>query len=367
MGIPHFVSVAKQQILKNSDRRAILRPSLQIGSVRVHGAAIQAPMAGITDSAFRSVALKFGAPMVVTEMVASTALIKGHKEMVQRLQHVKQTHKGALHVVQLAGKDEQGMRLGAHIATQSGADIIDINMGCPCKRVTNGLSGSALMRDLNQASRLIEATQNATHTPITVKMRLGWDEAMLNAAQLAKRAQALGVKMVTVHGRTRQQFYKGVANWSAIHEVVDEVDIPVIANGDLTCLEKLNPMLHQSGADGVMVGRGGQGRPWFVAQLAARMAGKSAPKVPTGKAFADLVEEHYTLMLHDYGMKLGVRMARKHLGWYLDGLAFDVFDKAKWRKILLTEHAPKKVIALCRDLFADHPHQDALNTPQGAV
>src|SRR5215212_1332403 len=247
--------------------------SFSIGPVLVEAAAILAPLSGVTDVAFRRIARRLGAGLVVSEMVASDELVQGSEEAQLRSE-------GAgiePHVVQLAGCEPYWMAEAARVAEGAGARIIDINMGCPAKRVIGGYAGSALMRDLDHASRLIEATVQAASVPVTVKMRLGWDHDTINAPELARRAEAIGAKAVTVHGRTRQQFYKGQADWSAILPVVQGVGIPVIANGDIGSLEEARRCLAASGAAAVMIGRSAVGRPWLVGQIGAALQGETIP------------------------------------------------------------------------------------------
>ncbi|MDF2983031.1 MAG: dusB, partial [Devosia sp.] len=271
-------------------------------------------MAGITDAPMRKLAERFGAGLVVSEMIASNALATNNDDMVRRL-----NKSGSLpHVVQLAGCEAQWMRKGAEIAYAAGADIIDINMGCPSKRVTNGYAGSALMRVPDEALKLIDAVVAATPLPVTVKMRLGWDEDSLNAADLARRAVDAGARMITVHGRTRQQFYKGEARWDLVRPVVEAVKVPVVVNGDITSIAAAREALDKSGAAAVMIGRGAQGQPWAVGQIGAQLAGREPQAAPTGAELAELVAGHYDAMLTDYGTQLGVRVARKHLDWYLE-------------------------------------------------
>lgn len=274
-----------------------------------------APMAGITDLPYRTLVAQFGAGLVVSEMVASQELLcrrPGTREKAELGLGVDGTS------VQLAGREAAAMAEAARMVADQGARIIDINMGCPAKKVTQGASGSALMKTPDHALRLIEAVVNAVDVPVTLKTRLGWDDGMLNAPFIAKRAEAAGIKMITIHGRTRCQFYKGRANWRAIARVKDAVRIPVIANGDITSSHTARTALQHSGADGVMIGRGAQGKPWLLAQIAHDLFGTPLPVVPTGSAFAEMVRAHYDEMIRFYGDPLGARVARKHLGWYMD-------------------------------------------------
>ena len=274
-----------------------------------------APMAGITDLPFRALVQRFGAGLVVSEMVASQELLArrpGTREKAELGLGVEGT------AVQIAGREAAPMAEAARMIADQGARIIDINMGCPAKKVTNGASGSALMKTPDHALRLIEAVVNAVDLPVTLKTRLGWDADMLNAPQIARRAEAAGIRMITIHGRTRCQFYKGRADWRAIARVKKAVDIPVIANGDITSAGSARSALALSGADGVMIGRGARGRPWLLAEVAAALTGSAPPEVPRGAALAGMVVEHHEAMLRFYGAELGLRVARKHLGWYMD-------------------------------------------------
>jgi len=290
----------------------MINQPLEIGPVRIRNRAILAPMSGISDLPFRRLAWRFGAGLVVTEMIASRELVCKSNQSRIRL-------RGdgiAPHMVQLGGREASWMREAAIIAEAEGADIIDINMGCPAKKVTGGYAGSALMRDLDHALVLIEATVNAVSVPVTLKMRLGWDDESRNAPELAWRAEQAGIRLVTVHGRTRCQFYKGRADWPAIRAVRDAVSVPLVANGDVETADDIRAIRHLSGADAVMIGRAARGRPWLVGELAGGGA-----IVRTPDAIADVVAEHYHMMLDYYGRDIGVRHARKHLGWYLDRFA----------------------------------------------
>jgi tRNA-dihydrouridine synthase B len=288
-----------------------------IGPVAVRNRVLLAPMSGVTDVVFRRIAARLGAGLVVSEMVASRELASADDEARLRAE-------GAgleTHVVQLAGRDPHWMAEAARVAVGAGAAIVDINMGCPAKKVVGGHGGSALLRELDLAVRLIAATVEAVSAPVTVKMRLGWDEGSIVAPELAARAEGVGAQMVTVHGRTRSQFYEGRADWSAIAAVKARVTIPVIANGDLTVAGDVVSMLQASDADGVMIGRGAQGKAWFPAAVAACLATGAAPAVPSIDAQRALALEHYEGLLGLYGRETGVRHARKHLGWYLDAAA----------------------------------------------
>lgn len=308
-------------------------------------------MAGITDAPFRALASRFGAGLVVSEMVASEDLIKGRGDAARR---AKSPSTGP-HMVQLAGRDAYWMGEAARLAEGNGADIIDINMGCPAKRVTTGLCGAALLRDLDQAMRLIEAVVAATTRPVTLKTRLGWDEGCLTAEELGQRAQEAGIQMLTIHGRTRCQFYKGRADWPALRRVRDKVTIPLVVNGDITSLAAARRALAQSAADAVMVGRGAQGQPWIVGEIGRALWGK-APAPPFDlRLLADVICEHYEAILGHYGVELGVRCARKHLNWYWRAHlpANDAQSAERRRSAMMTEVSPKRVLKDIQSAFSD--------------
>ncbi|MGQ4272873.1 tRNA dihydrouridine synthase DusB [Terrihabitans sp. B22-R8] len=288
--------------------------AFKVGNVAVDNPVIVAPMSGITDIVFRRIAVRMGAGLAVSEMVASNELASGSQESRIRAEGLGMP----IHVVQLAGREAKWMAEGARVAEASGAHIVDINMGCPVKKVTGGHSGSALLRDIDHALTLIEAVVEAVDVPVTLKMRLGWDDTSIVAPDLARRAEQAGICLVTVHGRTRQQFFSGRADWKAIRAVKDAVSIPVVANGDLQDGEGAATMLEQSNADGVMIGRGIQGRPWHAGQIAAFLAEGENPSDPDLSQQYSVACEHYDGLLALYGNEVGVRHARKHLGWYLD-------------------------------------------------
>lgn len=316
-----------------------------LDSLTIDPPVLLAPLAGITDLPFRRIVSRFGAGLVVSEMVASQEVVQARP--LARARAELGFGEGTTSV-QLAGREAYWMAEAARYVEAQGAQVIDINMGCPAKKVTNGYSGSALMKDLDHALTLIEAVVGAVKVPVTLKTRLGWDDDLLNAPILAKRAEGAGIRMITIHGRTRCQFYKGAADWAAIALVKQAVAIPVIANGDITSPTQAAEALRLSGADGVMVGRGAQGAPWRLAEIAHGLFGKPAPVIPHGSARADLIIEHYEAMLGFYGRDLGIKTARKHLSWYLEEAG-----AMAYRAAIVTATEPAEVIRLIHASFGD--------------
>ncbi len=326
---------------------ALLSP-LAIGPITLPNPVALAPMSGVSDLPFRDLAHRFGAGLVVSEMVASEPLVQERGDMLLKVRPPQ--HRPF--VIQLAGREARWMAQGARIAQDLGADVIDINMGCPSKVVTNGLAGSALMRDLDHALTLIEATVGAVDRPVTLKMRLGWDEKSLNAPELARRAEAAGIRMLTVHGRTRCQFFKGKANWPLVRQVKAAVRIPVLVNGDITGIAEAREALMLSGADGVMVGRGAYGAPWMPGRIATALTTGADPGDPSPDAQCDILIEHYEAMLAHYGTGLGIRNARKHLVWVVERRVPSVAAQKEWRRRLCGSENPREVIAAIKDLHA---------------
>ncbi|HTK35232.1 MAG TPA: tRNA dihydrouridine synthase DusB [Caulobacteraceae bacterium] len=308
---------------------------LNIGGVRVAGRVLAAPMTGVTDLPFRRLASRLGAPYVATEMVACAEFARGRPDVVRRAA----VGEGLpLMVVQLVGREADWIAKGARMAAAAGAQIIDLNMGCPAKEVTGIAAGSALMRDLDLAERLIRAAVDAVDLPVTLKMRLGWDDASKNAPELAWRAERAGIKAISVHGRTRAQFYAGAADWKAVAEVRGATALPLAVNGDIVCATSARQALQQSGADAVMIGRGAYGRPWFPAALDRALATGEEIIEPDAPARLGIVLDHLRASVAFYGEALGLRIFRKHLGWYI--------ERAPWPASAIDRRNAKG--ALCR-------------------
>lgn len=306
-------------------------------------------MSGVTDAPFRRIARREGAALVVSEMVASDAVIEDtRRQMKERRKLIADHVAEAPLAIQLAGCDPALMAEAARLAEAGGARLIDINFGCPAKKVVNQYAGSALMADEATAGRILEAVVAAVSVPVTLKMRLGWRRDQRNAPAIARLAAAAGIRLLTVHGRTRDQGYGGEADWAAVRAVREAADLPLLVNGDITTLQGAQRALAQSGADGVMIGRGACGRPWFLAQVAATLTGGEVPADPPPAQQLALVCEHYEGLLSHYGQRLGATLARKHLGWYLQGLP----NGAAWRPVLLREEAPERVLRLLPQVYA---------------